>query len=135
MANAGRPPRVSELPGSGRLVAAPTPAEKAEFDNLPLGGTYNVSMMNSDRLDLDPPPRRSPRLFADMGQVPHSRPTSSLLRRKPTKSKMDRLRRDAAIYLAIRGGMSQRMAAKVFGMSKSGIGHAYRRISRLKSPA
>lgn len=83
--------------------------------------------------DPDPAPRRSPRLLAEMGAVPGSVLPASLRPTKLTPAQLDRLRRDMAILSAIERGMSQRMAAKVFKMSKSGLLHAYRRISRRKS--
>jgi hypothetical protein len=89
--------------------------------------------MNPQYIDDDPRPRRSPRLHPDVGVLPYSRPTSSVLRKRLTESQIARIRRDLAIYAAIEGNMSYGMAAKVFGMSKSGLRDAYKRISRRKS--
>lgn len=80
-------------------------------------------------VDLDPPPPGSARLYHDMDAVPDSKPTAEFRPSKPTPAQIDRLRRDLAIYQSVEGGMSQRMAAKVFGLSQPGILKAYRRIS------
>lgn len=91
-------------------------------------------MANPDRyFDPDPPPRRSPRLHAEMGSIPGSVAPASLRPSRPTPAQIERLRRDLAIYQSVEGGMSQRMAAKVFGLSQPGILKAYRRISCRKS--
>lgn len=87
----------------------------------------------SDRLDLDPPPGRSPRLYADVEAIPHSRPVRSALRSKPTEAQLARLRRDLAIYLAIEGGMSLRMAGKQFQLTHEGIRKSYLRTLSRKS--
>jgi hypothetical protein len=89
--------------------------------------------MNPDRLDLDPRPRNSPSLYAEVGAIPRARPVTSLRRLKPNDALLARLRRDLAIYLAIEGGMSQRTAGKAFGLSQPGILKAYRRMSCRKS--
>jgi hypothetical protein len=89
--------------------------------------------MIPDRLDLDPPPRRSPRLSAAVESIPRARPVSSVLRSRPTDAQLARIGRDLAIYLAIQGGMSQRIAAKAFGLSQPGILKAYRRMLCRKS--
>jgi len=87
-------------------------------------------MPGPDRyFDPDPRPRRSPRLYAEVEGVQGAVVPASLRPTKPTPAQIDRLRRDLAIYHAIEGGMSQRMAAKVFGLSQPGILKAYRRIS------
>ena len=91
--------------------------------------------MNADRVDLDPPPRNSPRLYASVDAVAHSRPRSSALRPRPTDAQLARLRRDLAIYLAIEGGMSYRTASKIFGLTAPGILKAYRRMACRKSRA
>lgn len=84
--------------------------------------------MADDRyFDPDPPPRRSPRLRGDVGDLP-SLPTARLRRSPPSRTALDRLARDLAIYLAIEGGMSLRMAAKIFGLTHVGVGKAYRRM-------
>lgn len=88
-----------------------------------------------DRLDLDPAPRRSPRLYAKVESIPHARPISSLLRHKPTEGQLARIRRDLAIYLAIEGGMSYRIAGKVYGLTPPGILKAYRRMRCRKQRA
>lgn len=84
-------------------------------------------------VDLDPRPKRSPRLFAVVEDVPGSVAPVSMRPSKPTVAQLDRLRRDLAIYLVIEGGMSQRMAAKAFGLSQPGILKAYRRVVRRNS--
>ena len=78
--------------------------------------------------DPDPPPRRSPRLVADVGRLPGAVPTSRARASGPTPAQLDRLRRDIAIYAAIQAGMSQRLAGKTFKLSQPGISKAYRRI-------
>jgi hypothetical protein len=89
--------------------------------------------MTNDRLDMDPPPRRSPRLSAEVEKIPHARPTASLLRPRPTDAQIARLRRDLAIYLAIEGGMSFRMTAKVWGLTHPGVIKIHRRMLRRKA--
>jgi hypothetical protein len=83
--------------------------------------------------DSDPRPRRSPRLFAEVEDVPGSVNPASLRPSKPTPAQLDRLRRDMAIYLAVEGGMSYRIAGKAFGLTAPGILKAYRRICCRKS--
>ena len=89
----------------------------------------------NDRLDLDPPPRRSPRLHAEVEAIPYARKVADVRPSRPSPVKVARLRRDLAIYLAIEGGMTQRVAGKVFGLSQPGILKAYRRMLCRKSPA
>ena len=89
----------------------------------------------SDRTDLDPRLRGSPRLFADPGTIPHARTSSSLIRSTPTETQLARMRRDMAIYLAIEGGMSFRMVGKIFELTPPGALKAYRRMVRRKSRA
>jgi hypothetical protein len=93
-----------------------------------------TSMYGRGAYDDDPPPRGSPKLYDDLSAL-NGRITAAARLARPTDGQMDRLRRDIAIYAAIESGMSQRMAAKVFNMSKSGLLHAYRRIERRKSRA
>lgn len=87
----------------------------------------------NDRLDLDPAPRRSPRLYAKVESIRHARPISSVLRLKPTETQLARIRRDLAIYLAIEGGMSLRMAGKTFELTHEGIRKSYLRTLSRKS--
>lgn len=89
--------------------------------------------MNLDRHDDFPAPRNSPRLYADVDAIPHACPTSSALRHKPTQAQRTRLATDLAIFMAIEGGMSQRVAARAFGLSQPGILKAYRRMVCRKS--
>ncbi len=87
----------------------------------------------SDRLDLDPRPSRSPRLYSEVEDVPGV-PTSAItLRVKPTEAQQLRLGRDLAIYLSIEGGMSFRTAARVYKLTPPGILKAYRRMKCRKS--
>lgn len=81
----------------------------------------------------DPPPRLSPRLYAEVEDVPGSVSAASVRPSKPTPAQIDRLRRDIAIYKSVEGGMSLRMAGKVFGLTYEGIRKACRRISCRKS--
>lgn len=84
-------------------------------------------------VDLDPPPPGSPKLFHDLDSVEDSRPSAQLRPRKLTVGQTDRLRRDLAIYQAVEGGMSLRMAGKVFGLTYEGIRKAHLRILSRKS--
>lgn len=68
-------------------------------------------------------------MLAEMGAVPGSVLPATLRPTKPTALERKRLARDLAIYLAIEGGMSQRVAANAFGLSQPGILKAYRRIA------
>lgn len=54
--------------------------------------------MNTDRLDLDPAPRRSPRLYAQVEAVPHSRRMGEVRGSKLSEAKLRRLRMMAVIY-------------------------------------
>lgn len=80
-------------------------------------------------LDLDPRPRRSPRLLAEMGAVPGSVLPATLRPIRPTTGQIDRLRRDIAIYKTVEAGMSLRMAGKVFGLTHETIRKSCLRIS------
>jgi len=82
----------------------------------------------ADRLDLDPPPRRSARLYAEMGDIPGAIPTAKVRTVKPTAAQRDRLARDIAVYLAIEGGMSFRVAGRAFRLTEAGVFKAYRRM-------
>jgi hypothetical protein len=91
-------------------------------------------MMSEPRhFDPDPRPRRSPRLYAAIDRVPGTSATSSRRPTPPTPARLERLRRDLAIMAALERGMSQRTAAKVFGLSQPGILKAYRRMISRKS--
>lgn len=54
--------------------------------------------MNAHSLDLDPAPRRSPRLLADVGAIPHSRRIGEVHGSKLSGAKLKRLRMMAVIY-------------------------------------
>lgn len=54
--------------------------------------------MNAERIDLDPVSRRSPRLYADVGAVPHSRRMGEVHGSKTSRAKLKRLRMMAVIY-------------------------------------
>lgn len=84
------------------------------------------------RIDLDPPPRRSPRLFGHMDGAARERP-SDRRRSKLTEGQRNRLARDIAIYQSIEAGMSQRVAAKAFGLSQPRILTIYRDMACRKS--
>jgi hypothetical protein len=91
-------------------------------------------MTDSGRyFDDDPRPRRSPRLYAGLEDVPGAAPTSAIRLGKPSPERQAALARDMMIYFAIEGGMSQRMVARALGLSQPGILKAYRRITRRKS--
>jgi hypothetical protein len=89
--------------------------------------------MTGPYFDSDPRPRRSPRLYAEMESVPGSVTPASLRPAKPTALGRKRLARDLAIYLAIEGGMSFRVAGKAFQLTEAGIFKAYRRMVCRKS--
>lgn len=50
-----------------------------------------------DRLDLDPPPSRSPRLYAEMEAVPRARPSKDLAGRGASEIRLRRLRLMAVV--------------------------------------
>lgn len=54
--------------------------------------------MNPDRLDLDPAPRRSPRLYASVESIPHARRMAEVAGSKLSAAKTRRLRLMAIIW-------------------------------------
>lgn len=74
--------------------------------------------MSTDRyFDPDPRPRRSPRLYGEMGNVDLERPADRRAK-KLTPGQRAKLRRNLAIHAARKMGMSFGMLSVTFHISK-----------------
>jgi hypothetical protein len=90
--------------------------------------------MNPDRLDMDPPPRRSARLVSDPSVIPHAIPASVARSRRPTPHQTRTMR----LLIAVKAmkeatpPIPNPIIADVLGISGSTVDRLWKRVRILK---
>lgn len=90
--------------------------------------------MNPDRLDLDPPPRRSPRLSASVESIPHAIPASVARssRLSPHQTRTMRLLIAVKAMKEAAPPIPNPIIADVLGISGSTVDRLWKRVRILK---